>query len=369
MPSLLVRGNGFGIGIDLSQVRRRRRRDDRAADPSLRPIPDWLLLLTVALFAAAGSGFTWWLWTITTVDPRSTASVRIDVVRIGISAVVGASGAFALLLAFRQPRSTEISALKTIKDAHERRVTELYTMAAAQLGSDTAPVRLAGLYALERLVLHNPGQRQTIVNVISAYLQMPYTPPEAGAPPEEGTASEKGAQEDRVRTAAQRILHRHLWKTAAEQLRWQGSVDLSGACLVRVRLTMVSLFAADLSKADLTEARLGETDLTRANLTEAKLNGASLCRADLTGADLAEADLTGADLRFAVLDGADLSSATGLTQDQVDRAVGDWKTRLPSHLHSPDYWRTSRSSWARRRGRGRPAVVSDREAGPVKGVV
>jgi hypothetical protein len=58
-------------------------------------------------------------------------------------------------------------------------VTELYTKAADQLGSDKAPVRLAGLYALERLAQDNPSQRQTIVNVICAYLQMPYTTPEA----------------------------------------------------------------------------------------------------------------------------------------------------------------------------------------------
>jgi hypothetical protein len=92
----------------------------------------------------------------------------------------------------------------TITDATERRVTELYTKAADQLGSDKAPVRLAGLYALERLAQDSPGQRQTIVNVICAYLQMPYTPPGI-APVEpsaddrssgEGTAAEDGSRAD-----------------------------------------------------------------------------------------------------------------------------------------------------------------------------
>ena len=107
--------------------------------------------------------------------------MQIDAIRTGLSAAVGTGGAFALLLAFRRQRSTEVSAVHTITDATERRVTELYTKAADQLGSDKAPVRLAGLYALERLAQDNPGQRQTIVNVICAYLQMPYTP--AGAHP------------------------------------------------------------------------------------------------------------------------------------------------------------------------------------------
>jgi len=39
------------------------------------------------------------------------------------------------------------------RDAAERRITELYTKAADQLGSDEAPVPLAGLDAKERLAL------------------------------------------------------------------------------------------------------------------------------------------------------------------------------------------------------------------------
>jgi hypothetical protein len=54
-------------------------------------------------------------------------------------------------------------------DAGERRITELYTKAADQLGSDRAPVRLAGLYALARLGETAESQRQTIVNVVCAY--------------------------------------------------------------------------------------------------------------------------------------------------------------------------------------------------------
>src|SRR4051794_19623242 len=134
-----------------------------------------MLLLAVVGVAVAGGGLTWWLLSIAAADPNPSASVQIDAIRTGLSAAVGTGGAFALLLAFRRQRSTEVSAVHTITDATERRVTELYTKAADQLGSDKAPVRLAGLYALERLAQNNPSQRQTIVNVICSYLQMPYT--------------------------------------------------------------------------------------------------------------------------------------------------------------------------------------------------
>ncbi|MEU6741925.1 hypothetical protein [Streptosporangium sandarakinum] len=66
-------------------------------------------------------------------------------------------------------------------------MTELYTKAVEQLGRDKAALRLGGLYALERLAQDSPGHRQIIVNVICAYLRMPYTPPEpAPAPDPEG---------------------------------------------------------------------------------------------------------------------------------------------------------------------------------------
>jgi hypothetical protein len=71
--------------------------------------------------------------------------------------------------------------LHTDRDATERRITELYTKAADQLGSDQAPVRLASLYALERQAHSTVEHRQTILDVIWAYLRMPYTPPRRSA--------------------------------------------------------------------------------------------------------------------------------------------------------------------------------------------
>jgi hypothetical protein len=133
------------------------------------------LLVAVVVMAVVGTALMWWLLSVAASDPA--ASVRFDAVRMGLAAAVATGGAFALLLAFRRQRCTEVSALHMIIDASQRRATELYATAADQLGSEQAPVRLAGLYALERLAQDNPPQRQHIVNVICAYLQMPYVAP------------------------------------------------------------------------------------------------------------------------------------------------------------------------------------------------
>ena len=84
------------------------------------------------------------------------------------------------MLAFRSQYRKAIATALGGSDATERRITELYANAVAQLVSDEAPVRSGGLYALERLAQDCPERRQVIVNVICAYLRMPFSRP-AGA--------------------------------------------------------------------------------------------------------------------------------------------------------------------------------------------
>lgn len=161
-----------------------------------------LLLVIVALG-------TLWLLLALFGAGTSADQARLEVFRATSNVVLGAGGAVALLLAARRQRLAELELrrkeqelaqrertqdhvervaadsrahqLRLAEDARldaiERRITELYTKAADQLGSNTAAVRLAGLYALERLAQNTPAQRQTIVNLLCAYLRMPYTLP------------------------------------------------------------------------------------------------------------------------------------------------------------------------------------------------
>ena len=129
--------------------------------------------------------------------------------------------------------------------------------------------------------------------------------------------------------------------------------DLSGARIPRARLEGAALkgadlggataFYADLAYADLTWATLDGANLVSArmqgaSLRGARLRGARLNHVNLVAADLTNADLRGASLRFArlhradltgaLIAGADLTEATGLTQGQLDSAIGDAATRL-----------------------------------------
>jgi len=64
--------------------------------------------------------------------------------------------------------------------AHQDALNQRYHDAAAQLGHAEAPVRLAGVYAMSRLADDWVERRQQCVDVLCAYLRLPYEP-KAGA--------------------------------------------------------------------------------------------------------------------------------------------------------------------------------------------
>jgi uncharacterized protein YjbI with pentapeptide repeats len=93
-------------------------------------------------------------------------------------------------------------------------------------------VRLAGLYALERLAHGNPSQRQSIVNVICAYLRMPFEFPDTSAEELPTEELQELKQEQEVRLAAQRILTDHLRPDQPESFWCNIDLDLTNAHLI-----------------------------------------------------------------------------------------------------------------------------------------
>jgi hypothetical protein len=73
----------------------------------------------------------------------------------------------------RQAELVDANVRSAAKDYRDR-----YTAAATQIGSDKAPIRLAGVYALAQLAdewgRSEPDQRQTCIDVLCSYLRMPW---------------------------------------------------------------------------------------------------------------------------------------------------------------------------------------------------
>jgi uncharacterized protein YjbI with pentapeptide repeats len=131
--------------------------------------------------------------------------------------------------------------------------------------------------------------------------------------------------------------------TNLEEANLQGA-NLKGACLFGTNLKGANLREANLQawlqplhqdypQPNLEETILWEADLRGVDLTRANLRGAHLHYAQLEEAVLEDANLEGAHLTF-----ADLRSTIGLTQEQIDKAIGDDTTLLPDNLKPPESW-------------------------------
>jgi uncharacterized protein YjbI with pentapeptide repeats len=208
---------------------------DEAPNPGYAVLSRRAIVLWAVLVVAVGAGVaTWLLLAYANDDPQ----LQLDAIRTAGTVVVGTGGAAALLLAARRQRAMEIAlwqkdrdlrhqervAAITEQDAVERRITELYAKAGDQLGSDKAPVRMAGLHALERLALTNPPHKQTVVDLFCAYLRMPFEPPDDDA----DAADPQARQELQVRLTAQRLLANLLRDGDDDEI----DVHLPGATLV-----------------------------------------------------------------------------------------------------------------------------------------
>ena len=184
---------------------------------------------------------------------------------------------------------------RTFELTEQGQVTDRYTKAIEQLGSDKLDVRIGGIYALERVARDSARDHPTVMEVLTAFIREH----SRGAWPEPDPGGQE--QERSIRSDVQAAVTVVGRRDAKRDIR---PIDLTGAHLAR----------ADLRDADLARVDLRDADLARVNLRDADLAGADFTRADLqdadlTGAILGGADLTGANLRRASLFGADLAAA------------------------------------------------------------
>ncbi|WP_245659724.1 pentapeptide repeat-containing protein [Streptomyces ochraceiscleroticus] len=177
----------------------------------------WIVLPAVFLTAvvtAAGVFFTVWaLLGSQGLKPESqlTAKTLFDLVKLSFGVVAGAGALVALVVAYRRQRVDENAALRDATRLH----TERFTTAVSQLGQESAAVRLGGVHALAGLSDDAPTRalRQTCIDVLCAYLRLPYTT-EVDLPPDDMEARHAYQALREVRHTIIRLIrdHPHSWQ-------------------------------------------------------------------------------------------------------------------------------------------------------------
>jgi hypothetical protein len=197
----------------------------------------------------------------------------------------------------------------------QRRITESFSKATEQLGSDKIEVRLGGIYTLERISRESPNDYWTVMETLAAFVRE--------------RARWKASDLDASETVAR------FYESKDQQSdQPDPPTDIAAVLTVIVRRPETErnreqerYWRFDFRGADLRGAILWGAHLERADLRGAHLERALLGGAHLEGTDLAGAHLEDAILIRAHLEGVGLS-----------KTFGDAKTRLTDGFPRPGHW-------------------------------
>ena len=290
----------------------------------------------------------WWFWGWLTIGPDGPESGSTTLRNIGL--LVGAWIAWRLTkqriaVADRQAGAAQEqvkTALDQVRTSQQSLLNDRYQRGAQMLGDESLPVRLGGIYALNRLAEQHPEEYHVqIMGLLCAFVRHP-TESGTEVPDTEGVREDVQAALDAIGSRSPNSIELEDKKTYWPNLKGAHlpqaflagknltrselpDANLSRADLRTTKLSGADLRTANLSDANLHMANLSTSDLSDAYLSRAELSKADLSRADLSDANLSDATLIGADLSRvdlgnANLSGADLSRARHLTQDQLNEA-------------------------------------------------
>jgi uncharacterized protein YjbI with pentapeptide repeats len=343
--------------------------------------------LVFLTFIALLSGAASWIWAKYTAN-RSDIAPIVTFVGAGVVAWAALRQARTATrqaaIAARQAETAALRHEEQTKADRQRRITDSFSKAVEQLGSDKLEVRIGGIYTLERISRESEDDYWPIMETLTAFIREharwiyhsvenePMIPAASSPTPKADIAAI-------LTVIARRVPHKEKQIFSLPGLDLRGGnlrsahleyADLKGthleeadlsysnlqhAELIGVHMEKAKVYKANLEHANIASAsfqrvRLGDANLREANLYNVNFDRAFLFRTNFQHSRLensrfgtalcAQADFSGADLKDAHFEGSDLSEAHGLSETQLATAIGDTQTRLPAGLSPPAHWLT-----------------------------
>ena len=218
----------------------------------------------------------------------------------------------------------------------EGQITERFTRAVDQVGSDNIDVRIGGIYTLERVARNSAADRPQVQYILAAFIR-------GHAPWPQKSTDEPGPRVDAptgslswlyVRSpdvqAALNVLSRRNPSPGALRL-YLSRVDLRSANLDNANLVSAQIRHANLARSWMVSARLDNSDLCNTDMRQVRATNARFVNAILRGANFEGADLREADLRGADLQGADMR-ARNLEYANLAGTIADTRTLWPDEF-------------------------------------
>jgi hypothetical protein len=290
----------------------------------------WLLVLAIA-----GAGLVYVVVFI--VPPRviNSSSVPDAAVRLKLQNDVRATllqalaGALFLVTAFLTWQQLHVS--------REGQITDRFTRAIDQLGSDKLPVRLGGIYALERIARDSASDRGTITEVLTAFVRQraPWPPSSDSTFPADYRQNDLPALPARMPD-----VHAVLDLLGRQNAANSGHIRLNGSDLRNASIAG-NFRNAIFYRSNLRASWMGRIDLSGANLAKADLRDSHLIWADLSRASIDSTDFRGA------------TFSSEYSSIRLSGAIATSDTRWPEGFN----WREAGVRFARVEERGPGEVI------------
>lgn len=308
-------------------------------DPALRMgirVIAWTVLITVALVYAN------LLWIV--VDALADVlqfpageNKNAELRNIGLILTALFGAPFVAWRSIIAQQQAKISEEGLVTDRFANAVGQLTSVRAAAPSTDCAQseanpdhnVRLAGLYALERLSQNYPSIHSAVLNTMCSYVT-DCVPAQLA---EDQKYIQKTTNDDEARELRPDI-YMAIVILGRRATRLRQVYEREGA--------RCSLVGSHLEFADFDGANFSHSNLSYCNLSRSRFRDANLEEAYLTGSIFYRSDLKGCNLKRATLLLTDLSGAHSLTGPQLQRAYGVKRgigeTLLPDDIPPPTHW-------------------------------
>ena len=256
---------------------------DRPTPKKPLPLPGLIALVIVSVSASVGLiiALAWWaMGARVPVTPDEFTVGHLNAISIRAFAIVAGLGATALLVInYRRQLTTEAESRRGELKLFDERFTNAYT----ELGNENQAVRLGAVHALANLADDAPRDRedlvQTVIDVLCAYIRMPYTPapgePREGEPPAAWARYRELKQEFESTREVRHTILRIIGSRLREETRWRGK---------DYNFSQVVFDGGNFSGARFTGGRVNFRGATFAdghvNLTDTRFTGAHVSLID-----------------------------------------------------------------------------------------
>jgi hypothetical protein len=197
------------------------------------------------------------------------------------------------------------NAQEELRLTRQGQMTERFTRAIEQLGSDKLEIRLGGIYSLERTAKEEKNYHWPVMEVLTSYVRR-----HAARKLDEESRENAATPEPDIQAILDVIGRRSKYHRVDKEVEY-GTIEL---------------FATDLRGAWLPGAYLRDANLNQVNLQGANLRNANLQEAYFAGANLV---------------GTNFGGASRITEDQLEWTLGSNETKIPEDLNRPELWSKS----------------------------